>query len=149
MGGGLIQLIAYGPQDIYLTGNPQITFFKVVFKRHTNFSIEPSEQSWNAVGNFGRTISCIINRSGDLVSNMHVVVSLPAIDACSNIVWGYVSRLGHAIISSTKVEIGGQLIDEQYNDWLNIWYELTVLDQKNSYMNMIEFFRIHFFTGII
>ena len=132
-----MQLIAYGPQDIYLTGNPQITFFKVVFKRHTNFSVEPTEQSWNAVGNFSKTVTCIVNHSGDLISNMHVVISLPAIDACSNIMWGYVSRLGHAIISETKVEIGGHLIDRQLGDWLNVWYELTVVNQKESYMNMI------------
>jgi hypothetical protein len=137
MGGGLMQLIAYGPQDIYLTGNPQITFFKVVFKRHTNFSIEPIQQSWNSTADFGRSVTCIINRTGDLISNMHVVISLPVIDACSNIIWGYVNRLGHALINETKVEIGGQLIDEQYGDWLNIWYELTVVDMKESYMNMI------------
>jgi len=47
MGGGLMQLVAYGAQDIYLTGNPQITFFKVVYRRHTNFSMEAISQTWN------------------------------------------------------------------------------------------------------
>jgi hypothetical protein len=72
MAGGLMQLVAYGAQDIYLTGNPQITFFKVVFKRHTNFSIEPVEQSWNGMGDFGKKVTCIVNRTGDLLYNIHV-----------------------------------------------------------------------------
>jgi hypothetical protein len=124
MGGGLMQLVATGAQDIYLTGKPQITFFKVVFKRYTNFAIEPTEQSFNSAGDFGRTVTCTISRTGDLISNMHVVVSIPAV-AASSLQWGYVNRLGHALIAETKVEIGGQLIDEQWGDWLNIWYELS------------------------
>lgn len=137
MAGGLMQLVAYGAQDIYLTGNPQITFFKVVFKRHTNFSIEPVEQSWNASGDFGKKLTCIVNRTGDLLYNMHVCVSLPAIDA-SGIEWGYVNRLGHALILETTVEIGGQVIDTHYGDWLNIWYELThKTGMEPSYSAMI------------
>ena len=76
MGGGLMQLVAYGAQDIYLTGNPQITFFKVVYRRHTNFSVEPIQQTWNGVGDFGRTVTCNINRNGDLITNMYLVVEL-------------------------------------------------------------------------
>ena len=137
MAGGLMQLVAYGAQDIYLTGNPEITFFKVVFKRHTNFSIEPVEQSWNATGDFGKKVTCVVNRTGDLLYNMHVVVSLPAIDA-SGISWGYVNRLGHALIVETTIEIGGQIIDDQYSDWLNIWYELAhKTGQEASYAAMI------------
>jgi hypothetical protein len=137
MGGGLLQLVANGSQDVYLTGNPQITFFKVVYRRHTNFSIEPCEQNWNAMGDFGRNLTCTLNRTGDLIHTMHVVINLPAVDASSSLYWGYVGRLGHALISETKVEIGGQIIDEQYGDWLNIWYELTVPGQKVSYSKMI------------
>ena len=137
MGGGLMQLVASGAQDIYLTGNPQITFFKVVFKRHTNFSIEPVEQSWSGTVNYGSTVSCLVNRTGDLLYSMHVILSLPAIDA-SNISWGYVNRLGHALINNIKLEIGGQVIDQQYGDWLNIWYELShKTGQEPSYNAMI------------
>ena len=137
MGGGLMQLVASGAQDIYLTGNPQITFFKVVFKRHTNFSIEPVEQPWFGEPDFGKTVTCTINRTGDLLYSMHVIISLPAIDA-SNISWGYVNRLGHALINNIKLEIGGQVIDQQYGDWLNIWYELShKTGQENSYNAMI------------
>ena len=124
MGGGLMQLVAYGAQDVYLTGNPQITFFKVVYRRHTNFSVEPIQQVFNGAANFGRTVTCNLNRNGDLITNMYAVVQLAATDAVDT-EWGYVRRLGYALIEETKVEIGGSKIDEQYGDWLNIWYELS------------------------
>ena len=76
MGGGLMQLVAYGAQDVYLSGNPQITFFKVVYRRHTNFSVEPIQQTWNGAADFGRTVVCNINRNGDLITNMYIAVSL-------------------------------------------------------------------------
>ncbi len=135
-----MQLVAYGAQDVYLSGNPQITFFKVVYRRHTNFSVEPIQQTWNGMGDFGRTVTCNINRNGDLITNMYVVVKLPYVAKAgpSAPVWGYVNRLGHAIIDSVKIEIGGSKIDEQYGDWLNIWYELTHKSgQERGYAKMI------------
>ena len=124
MGGGLMQLVAYGAQDVYLTGNPQITFFKVVYRRHTNFAVEPIQQVFNGAPDFGRTVSCNLNRNGDLITNMYSVVVLKDLsDDVGN--WSYVRRLGYALIQETKVEIGGSKIDEQYGDWLNIWYELS------------------------
>ena len=146
MGGGLMQLVAYGAQDVYLSGNPQITFFKVVYRRHTNFSVEPVQQTWNGAADFGRTVTCNINRNGDLITNMYVVVKLPATVVANNNTnesipsksWGYVNRLGHALISHVKIEIGGSKIDEQYGDWLNIWYELThKVGQERGYAKMI------------
>ena len=124
MGGGLMQLVAYGAQDVYLSGNPQITFFKVVYRRHTNFSVEPIQQTWNGVGDFGRTVTCNINRNGDLITNMYLVVELAAKTVTGG-GWGYVNRLGNALVQMCKVEIGGSMIDTQYGDWLNVWYELT------------------------
>tara|TARA_B110000879_G_scaffold210952_1_gene302253 strand:- start:855 stop:2369 length:1515 start_codon:yes stop_codon:yes gene_type:complete len=126
MGGGLMQLVAYGAQDVYLTGEPQITFFKVVYRRHTNFSVEPIVQTFSGSSDFGRTVTCNINRNGDLISKMYVVVDLDAHDTeVATNKWGYVSRLGHALIEHVKVEIGGSKIDEHYGDWLNIWHELS------------------------
>jgi hypothetical protein len=137
MGGGLMQLVAYGAQDVYLSGNPQITFFKVVYRRHTNFAVEPIEQTWNGSATFGRQVTCNINRNGDLITNMYVVVNLPAVTT-SNVPWGYVNRLGHALVSECKVEIGGSKIDEQWGDWLNIWYELShKVGQERGYAKMI------------
>jgi hypothetical protein len=136
MGGGLMQLVAYGAQDVYLSGNPQITFFKVVYRRHTNFSVEPIQQTWNGAADFGRTVTCNINRNGDLITNMYVSVRLNAVTPSS--AWGYVNRLGHAMVESVKIEIGGSKIDEQYGDWLNIWYELThKVGQERGYAKMI------------
>ena len=137
MGGGLMQLVAYGAQDVYLTGNPQITFFKVVYRRHTNFSVEPIQQVFNGAADFGRTVTCNLNRNGDLITNMYAVVQLAATDAGS-VEWGYVRRLGYALIEETKVEIGGSKIDEQYGDWLNIWYELShKVGQERGHAAMI------------
>jgi hypothetical protein len=137
MGGGLMQLVAYGAQDVYLSGNPQITFFKVVYRRHTNFSVEPIQQTWNGSSEFGKTVTCNINRNGDLITNMYVVVALNPTTG-SSIPWGYVSKLGHALISNVKIEIGGSKIDEQYGEWLNIWYELThKAGQERGYAKMI------------
>ena len=72
MGGGLMQLVAYGAQDIYLTGNPQITFFKVVYRRHTNFSMEAIQQTFDGTADFGRDVSATISRNGDLVYRMYL-----------------------------------------------------------------------------
>jgi hypothetical protein len=141
MGGGLMQLVAYGAQDVYLSGNPQITFFKVVYRRHTNFAVEPIEQTWNGSSTFGRQVTCNINRNGDLITNMYVTVYLPSVDGTNNtgkIPWGYVNRLGHAMIAECKVEIGGSKIDEQWGDWMNIWYELShKIGQERGYAKMI------------
>lgn len=138
MGGGLMQLVAYGAQDVYLTGNPQITFFKVVYRRYTNFSVEPVQQVFNGAADFGRTVTCNINRNGDLITNMYVVVVLNDAVSKSDAKWAYVRRLGFALITETKIEIGGTKIDEQYGDWLNIWYELThKVGLERGFKNMI------------
>jgi hypothetical protein len=136
MGGGLMQLVAYGAQDVYLTGSPQITFFKVVYRRHTNFSVEPIPQTFNGASDFGRTVTCTINRNGDLITNMYVNIILQSVSAGSN--FGYVRRLGLATVQHYKIEIGGSKLDEQYGDWLNIWYELShKTGQERGYAKMI------------
>lgn len=132
-----MQLVAVGAQNAYLNGNPTITFFKVVWRRHTNFAIEAIQQTWNGSAEFGRTVVCNVNRNGDLITNSYIVVSLNAM-AVNAVSWGYVRRLGHAMIDSVKIEIGGSKIDEHYGDWLNIWYELThKVGQERGYARMI------------
>jgi hypothetical protein len=141
MGGGLMQLVAYGAQDIYLTGNPQITFFKVVYRRHTNFAFESIEQTFNGQADFGKRVTATISRNGDLIQQMYLEVVLPNITSttttASNIaVWTY--GVGNAIVKQAEIEIGGQLIDRQYGDWMNIWSELTVPEGKRAgYDNMV------------
>ena len=145
MGGGLMQLVAYGAQDVYLTGNPQITFFKVVYKRHTNFSMEPIEQTFNGNADFGQSPHVHITRNGDLITKMYLRADIPAI--CLNnldderrekhqIAW--VRKLGHALIRSVEIQIGGSRIDKHYGNWLNIWYELThEVGLEDGYAKMI------------
>ena len=85
MGGGLMQLVAYGAQDIYLTGNPQITFFKVVYRRHTNFSMESIEQTFNGTADFGKRVTCTVSRNGDLIHRVYLQVTLPSVEStCSS-----------------------------------------------------------------
>jgi Large eukaryotic DNA virus major capsid protein/Major capsid protein N-terminus len=137
MGGGLMQLVAYGAQDVYLTGSPQITFFKVVYRRHTNFAVEPIPQTFNGASDFGRTVTCTINRNGDLITNMYVNINLRAVSAPTSD-FGYVRRLGLAIVQHYKIEIGGSKLDEQYGDWLNIWYELShKTGQERGFARMV------------
>ena len=72
MTGALMQIVAYGAQDIYLTGNPQITFYKVVYRRHTNFAIEQIEQTFNGAAELGKKLSCTISRNGDLLHKVYL-----------------------------------------------------------------------------
>lgn len=139
MAGGLIQLVAYGLEDLYLTKDPQITFFKIVYRRHTNFSTEVIPQFFLQTPNFGKRVTCVLSRNGDLIRKMHLVVTLPVIpqfkDEDNNIdvitKFAWVRRIGYAIIKSIEIEIGNELIDKQYGDWLNIWHELTVPNEKD------------------
>lgn len=139
MAGGLIQLVAYGTQDLFLTHDPQITFFKVVYRRHTNFSLEPIPQNFLHTPDFGKRVTCVLSRNGDLIRKIHVVITLPAIpqfidtnqevDPINKFAW--VRRIGYAIINTVEIEIGGELIDRHYGDWLNIWHELTIPNRIN------------------
>ena len=124
MAGGLMQLVAYGAQDIYLTGNPQITFFKVVYRRHTNFSMEARQQTFNGTADFGSRVSATIDRSGDLVGRMYVECD-PSLVMGTNQSNGEFQNPLHQLLKEVEVEIGGQRIDKHYNHWLNVWTELT------------------------
>jgi hypothetical protein len=144
MPGALLQLVAYGAQDVYLTGNPQITFFKIVYRRHTNFAVESIEQFFNGATNFSRKSTCEISRNGDLITQTFLKVILPEVrftgDFCrfGHVEFAWVRRLGHAIIDETELEIGGAQIDKQYGEWLNIWYELShPVGQEHGYSKMI------------
>ena len=144
MGGGLMQLVAYGAQDVYLTGNPQITFWKVTYRRHTNFAMESIEQTFNGQADFGRRVTCTISRNGDLAYRTYLQVTLPEINqAMKNSAGGHVFARwldfpGHQLISQVEVEIGGQRIDRQYGDWMHIWNELTMsAEQETGYEAMV------------
>ena len=121
MGGGLMQLVAYGAQDIYLTGNPQITFFKVVYRRHTNFSMEAILQTFNGtVATGGSNVTSTISRNGDLVSKLWLEVDLTVAAATGASYSALTNNTGHAFVKECEIEIGGQRIDRHYSQWLDI-----------------------------
>lgn len=162
MSGGLIELVAYGAQDVYLTGNPQITFFKVTYQRHTNFSQECIEQTFSGNVSPGQRATCIVSRSGDLVGPMHLEVSLPSLVASTSLggsisyvsitrnpsvgiagaqvantdgsVWNFVwvPWVGYRLIQSVQLEIGGQRIDKHYSKYFYMWHELSTSANKDA-----------------
>ena len=121
MGGGLMQLVAYGAQDVYLTGNPQITFFKVVYRRHTNFSIESIRQVWqgDAVNN-DKTAEAIISRNGDLVCGMHIELS-----RTDDTIGTTQGNIAVQTIKDIELQIGGQKIDKQTGAFMTFYQQLT------------------------
>jgi hypothetical protein len=144
MGGGLLQLVAYGAQDVYLTGNPQITFFKVVYRRHTNFAIEAIEQSINGTPNFGSRVTIQITRNGDLINRVYFytgltnnnVVNTSALTENNGV--ALVPYFGLRLLKTIELEIGGQRIDKHYSEWLYIWNELSLpIQKKDGYRLMV------------
>ena len=130
MGGGLMQLVAYGAQDIYLTGNPQITFFKVVYRRHTNFSMESIQQTFNGTADFGGSVSATISRNGDLVHRMYLEHDA-AIEASSkDLAVG--CDYGSHLMKECELEIGGQRIDRHYGHWHSVYSQLTEFNPSGS-----------------
>ncbi len=140
MSGGLIQLAAYGQQDIYISGNPQITFFKIIYRRHTNFSIESIEQTFSTEADFNKIVSATIARgNGDLIHKIYLQFTLPALDQSQNDAeWvGYVNSIGHNIIKRVDLEIGGQLIERHYSEWLEMWSELSLNESERRNFNFL------------
>jgi hypothetical protein len=119
MGGGLMQLVAYGAQDIYLTGNPQITFFKVVYRRHTNFAMESIEQTWNGSSTSDGRCTATISRNGDLVHRMYLQVTADGSATAAS------ANSGSKGLTNVTLEIGGQQIDKHSGTWMEVWAELT------------------------
>ena len=134
-----MQLVAYGAQDAYLTGNPQITFFRVVYRRHTNFAMESMAQTLNGTADFGRKMTALIARNGDLIHKAYLQIDLPDLAPSSgtnSVAW--TRNLGHAMIKETSIEVGGARIDTQYGQWLDIWNELTLpASKQDGYKVMI------------
>ena len=143
MGGALMQLVAYGAQDVYLTGNPQITFWKVTYRRHTNFALESIEQTFNGQADFGRRVTCTISRNGDLAYSTYLQVTLPEIGqslagSSGKVYARWLDNPGMQLVHQVEVEIGGQRIDRQYGDWMHIWNQLTLSsEQERGYNKMI------------
>ncbi|AGC01910.1 capsid protein [Acanthamoeba polyphaga moumouvirus] len=134
MAGGLLQLVAKGIQDLYLSGEPQITFFKIVYRRHTNFSVESIRQNFSTIADFGETVTCTISHMGDLIGKIFLYIELPPISKFTNMETGqddnvkkfaWVHHLGYALIKQINIEIGGKIIDKHYGEWLYIWSQVS------------------------
>ena len=127
MTGSLIQLVASNVENIYITKDPQITFFKTVYRRHTNFSIEEIPQKFIQKPEWGKIITCDLSRNGDLIEKMTLVVKLPnikqfytstGIDTLTKFAW--VKKIGHVLIKNINIEINSRIIDTQYGEWMNL-----------------------------
>jgi hypothetical protein len=133
MGGGLLQLVAYGAQDAYITGNPHITFWKVLYKRHTNFAMEAFRVNFTGKATYGQRVVAVVNRNADLMYKTYLEVKLPDTTTAANtsntynVLWtgAWERRLGYQLLKKIEVEIGGQIIDTHYGEWLFLWENLT------------------------
>jgi hypothetical protein len=153
---GLLELVAHGVQDIYLIGNPQITFFKTIYKRHTNFSMEAFQISYDARPTWGKRTTFNITRYADLLYTMFIEIDIPNIyakytfdsdwttgpqtdfntpDAVGSISW--VNNTGHAAVLYYDLKIGGQLIDRQYSEWMEIWTQLSQGESKKKGLDLL------------
>jgi hypothetical protein len=136
MGGGLLQLVAYGAQDVYLTGNPQITFFKVVYRRHTNFAIEAIQQTPTGSNSLGSRASIQITRNGDLIHRIYFNGKIK--NTSSDLAAALVPNFGQKLLKTVELEIGGQRIDKHYSEWLYIWNELSLpVGKRDGYNVMV------------
>ena len=145
MPGAQIQLAAYGAQDVYLTGNPQMTHFVTTYKRYTNFALELIQQLFIGDATFGKKVYCKLDRIGDLVSRIYIDIKLPNLNDIFCIedehkpfqILGWINKIGHAIIDYCEIEIGGTKIDKHYGLWLEIWSELSLDCCKKDAYNMM------------
>ena len=130
MGGGLLQLVAYGAQDAYITGNPHITFWKVMYKRHTNFAMEAMRVNFTGTPQYGQRVVAVVNRNADLIYKTYLEVTLPdtySANSGNGVKWSaaWERRLGYQMLKKIEVEIGGQIMDTHYGEWLFLWENLT------------------------
>ena len=139
-----MQLVAYGAQDVFLTGTPEITFWKVSYRRHTNFAMESIEQTFSGQADFGRRVTCTISRNGDLAYRTYLQVTLPEINqnmknaSEAGVSARWLDYIGEQLVAQVEVEVGGQRIDRQYGDWMHIWNQLTLSkEQESGYHKMI------------
>ena len=130
-----MQLVAYGAQDIYLTGNPQITFFKVVYRRHTNFSMESIVQTFSGTAGFGNEVVATISRNGDLVGRMYLehAANFTCFDSADAHQIGLVERYGDSLIKECEIEIGGQRIDKHTSMWNRVYSDLTEFNPSGHF----------------
>lgn len=137
MSGGILQLVSYGSADLYLTGDPQVTFWRQVSRRYTNFAVESVVQTFHGTADFGRRVSVTLARTGDLIHKMYLEVTLPAIDRSdlpadyTDKAYHWVPKVGLALIKGVELEIGGIRIDKHSSEYLDAWMSLSHKNEKD------------------
>jgi hypothetical protein len=140
MPGGEVQLVAYGEENMFLNDDPQITFFKIIYRRYTNFSIETIEQNFNSNLDFGKKFSIELSKIGDLIHKMWLVIELPNIPILydiNNIVdkrirFAWARKIAYALVNYIEIDIGGTVIDRQWGEWMNVLNELNITNFNNN-----------------
>ena len=140
MPGGEVQLVAYGEENMFLNDDPQITFFKIIYRRYTNFSIETIEQNFNNNLDFGKKFSIELSKIGDLIHKMWLVIELPNIPILydiNNIVdkrlrFAWARKIAYALVNYIEIDIGGTVIDRQWGEWMNVLNELNITNFNNN-----------------
>ena len=141
MTGSILQLVAYGIEDIFLTNDPQITYFKVVYKRHTNFSREEIRQNFIQRPDFNSQVSANISKNGDLMEKSYLILTLPEIksfvdDDITKVAW--VRYPGYSLIDTVSIEINGRQICKHYGEWMMLWNEMfNPKAKEDSFKKMI------------
>ena len=131
-----MQLAAYASSDLYLSRNPEMSFFEPSYKRHTPFATESIEQTFASAPQLGTPMSCAVSRKGDGAGAAYVVVDLPEVRG-RGVRW--VDDVGHALIKTATVEIGGTVYDSNTGEWMKIWADLTKDDsQKKNLRRLIS-----------
>ena len=137
MAGGLMQLVAYGAQDVYLTGNPKVTFFQAVYKRHTNFAMETIEQTMNGTAASSGRVSITVARNGDLIGDMFLEATTRTSLSNASGATKDTNWVAERIVSTAELSIGGQRIDKHYQRWWRLYSELYLNEgSKLNYAKM-------------
>jgi len=132
-----MQLVAYGAQDVYLTGNPKVTFFQAVYKRHTNFAMENIEQTVNGTAANSGRVSVTIARNGDLVGDMYIELQSNAAATITTSAVADACWVAERAVNNVELSIGGQRIDKHYQKWWRLYDNLYHDEAKKaSYAKM-------------
>ena len=134
MTGGMLQLAFNGAQDVYLTANPEITLFKIVYKKYTLFSIENKDIKIEGKDKFDNILNCRILKYGDLINKFYLKMTITGVSDKSY-KWAFIENLGYHIIDFYELSIGNLIVDKHYSDWLSIWHKLNNNFFKNESLN--------------
>jgi hypothetical protein len=140
---GYLSLTSIGSNNFYISGSPEITYFKTVYKKHSNFMIQNVKQEFQTVSNFNENCTISIGRDADLLHKLTLFIELPSIMIVDEISRNFhqkfcwVNKIGLALIDFVEIEIGGIVIERLYGDWLNIWHQVNMKNDKKQYDKMI------------